>query len=82
MYAVAAKTAKKKGDTSKSDDRYAYEETIIERPFTGYEDKKKVEVIKALKKKEHIKKIDNIKNDKIKKSLLELSKIFKPKWKK
>jgi hypothetical protein len=26
MYAVAAKTAKKKGDTSKSDDRYAYEE--------------------------------------------------------
>ena len=25
MYAVAAKTAKKKGDTSKSDDRYAYE---------------------------------------------------------
>ena len=30
-------------------------------------------------KKEHIKKIDNIKNDKIKKSLLELSKIFKPK---
>ena len=26
MYAVASKTAKKKGDTSKSDDRYAYEE--------------------------------------------------------
>ena len=26
MYAVAAKTAKTKGDTSKSDDRYAYEE--------------------------------------------------------
>ena len=26
MYAVAAKTAKRKGDTSKSDDRYAYEE--------------------------------------------------------
>ena len=26
MYAVAAKTAKQKGDTSKSDDRYAYEE--------------------------------------------------------
>ena len=26
MYAVATKTAKKKGDTSKSDDRYAYEE--------------------------------------------------------
>ena len=30
-------------------------------------------------KREHIKKIYNIKNDKIKKSLLELSKIFKPK---
>jgi hypothetical protein len=30
-------------------------------------------------KREHIKKIDNIKNDKIKKSLLELSKIYKPK---
>ena len=29
--------------------------------------------------KEHIKKIDNIKNDKIKQSLLELIKIFKPK---
>jgi len=30
MYAVAAKTAKKKGDTSKSDDRYAYEEVVHE----------------------------------------------------
>ena len=30
MYAVAAKTAKKKGDTSKSDDRYAYEEIQLE----------------------------------------------------
>ena len=30
MYAVAAKTAKKKGDTSKSDDRYAYEEVQLE----------------------------------------------------
>ena len=30
-------------------------------------------------KREHIKKIDNIKNEKIKKSLLELSKIYKPK---
>ena len=28
MYAVAAKTAKKKGDTSKSDDRYAYESKL------------------------------------------------------
>ena len=30
MYAVAAKTAKQKGDTSKSDDRYAYEEVVHE----------------------------------------------------
>ena len=30
MYAVAAKTAKNKGDTSKSDDRYAYEEVVYE----------------------------------------------------
>jgi len=30
MYAVADKTAKRKGDTSKSDDRYAYEEYIPE----------------------------------------------------
>ena len=30
-------------------------------------------------KREHTKKIDDIKNDKIKKSLLELSKIYKPK---
>ncbi len=30
MYAVAAKTAKKKGNTSKSDDRYAYEEVVNE----------------------------------------------------
>ena len=30
MYAVAAKTAKQKGDTSKSDDRYAYEEVQVE----------------------------------------------------
>ena len=35
-------------------------------------------VVNATKRK-HIKKIDDIKNDKIKKSLLELSKIFKPK---
>jgi len=28
MYAVADKTAKKKGNTSKSDDRYAYEEVV------------------------------------------------------
>ena len=39
---------------------------------------KEKKVVNATKR-EHIKKIDNIKNSKIKKSLLELSKIFKPK---
>ena len=39
---------------------------------------KKKKMVNATKR-EHTKKIDNIKNDKIKKSLLELSKIFKPK---
>ena len=43
-----------------------------------YEKNIKKKVVNATKR-EHIKKIDNIKNDKIKKSLLELSKIFKPK---
>ena len=43
-----------------------------------YEKSSKKKVANATKR-EHIKKIDNIKNDKIKKSLLELSKIFKPK---
>ena len=37
MYAVAAKTAKKKGDTSKSDDRYAYEEVIAEKDLNAAE---------------------------------------------
>ena len=47
--------------------------------FEGeYEKNIEKKVINATKR-EHIKKIDNIKNDKIKKSLLELSKIFKPK---
>ena len=38
MYAVAAKTAKEKGDTSKSDDKYAYEEVVLEgdRPKNAY----------------------------------------------
>ena len=47
--------------------------------FEGqYEKNIEKKVVNATKR-EHIKKIDNIKNDKIKKSLLELSKIFKPK---
>ena len=47
--------------------------------FEGeYEKNNEKKVVNATKR-EHIKKIDNIKNDKIKKSLLELSKIYKPK---
>ena len=47
--------------------------------FDGeYEKNEKKKAVNATKR-EHIKKIDNIKNDKIKKSLLELSRIFKPK---
>ena len=47
--------------------------------FEGEYEKNKVKKVVNATKREHIKKIDNIKNDKIKKSLLELSKIFKPK---
>ena len=47
--------------------------------FEGEYEKNIVKKVVDATKKEHIKKIDNIKNDKIKKSLLELSKIFKPK---
>ena len=43
-----------------------------------YEKINEKKVVNATKR-EHIKKIHNIKNDKIKKSLLELNKIFKPK---
>lgn len=47
--------------------------------FEGqYEKNNQKKVVNATKR-EHIKKIDNIKNDKIKKSLLEFSKIFRPK---
>ena len=47
--------------------------------FEGEYEKNKIKKVVNATKREHIKKIDNIKNDKIKKSLLELSKIFKPK---
>ena len=47
--------------------------------FEGQYEKSKEKNVVYATKREHIKKIDNIKNDKIKKSLLELSKIFKPK---
>ena len=47
--------------------------------FEGEHEKNKEKKVVNATKREHIKKIDNIKNDKIKKSLLELSKIYKPK---
>ena len=47
--------------------------------FEGENKKYKEKKIINATKREHIKKIDNIKNDKIKKSLFKLSKIFKPK---
>ena len=50
--------------------------------FEGQYEKIKEKKVLNATKREHLKKIDNIKNDKIKKSLLELSKLFKPKWKK
>jgi len=43
-----------------------------------YAKNKQNKIVNATKR-EHIKKIENIKNDKIKKSLLELSKVFRPK---
>ncbi len=46
--------------------------------FEGEYEKNKEEKVVNATKREHIKKIDNIKNNKIKKSLLELSKIYKP----
>ena len=47
--------------------------------FEGIFEKNKEKKIVNATKREHIKKIDNIKNNKIKKSLLDLSKIYKPK---
>ena len=47
--------------------------------FEGQHEKnKEIKIVNATKK-EHIKKIDGIKNDKIKKSLLELNKLFRSK---
>ena len=37
MLQTAKDTAKRKGDTSKSDDRYAYEETILEKDLNAAE---------------------------------------------
>ena len=47
--------------------------------FEGQNEKSNKKKLVNATKREHIKKIDNIKNDKIKKSLLEFSKIFRPK---
>ena len=71
----------KKNIVNKINAYFGYEavKNIKLNTFEGqYEKNIKKKVVNATKR-EHIKKIDNIKNDKIKKSLLELSKIFKPK---
>ena len=47
--------------------------------FEGQYEKTNEKKVFNMTKRGHIKKIDSIKNEKIKKSLLELSKIFKPK---
>ena len=51
---------------------------IVKDLVTQPKENEKKKAVNATKR-EHEKKIDDIKNDKIKKSLLELSKIFKPK---
>ena len=71
----------KKNIISKINAYFGYEavKNIKLNTFEGqYEKVNEKKVVNATKR-EHIKKIDNIKNDKIKKSLLELSKLFKPK---
>ena len=71
----------KKNIINKMNAYFGYEavKNIRLNTFEGeYEKINEKKVVNATKS-EHIKKIDNIKNDKIKKSLLELSKIYKPK---
>jgi len=71
----------KKNIINKMNAYFGYEavKNIKLNTFEGqYEKINEKKVVNATKR-EHIKKIDNIKNDKIKKSLLELSKLFKPK---
>ena len=71
----------KKNIMNKMNAYFGYEaiKTIKLNTFEGeYEKNKEKKVVNATKR-EHLKKIDNIKNNKIKKSLLELSKIYKPK---
>ena len=52
-------------------------ESIKFNTFDGQLDRKKEKKSLNVTKSEHIKKIDQIKNDKIKNSLLELTKLFK-----
>ena len=47
--------------------------------FEGQNEISKEKKVVNATKREHIKRIDNIKNDKIKNSLLELSKLYRPK---
>jgi len=71
----------KKNIINKMNAYFGYEavKNIKLNTFEGeYEKNTKKKAVNATKS-EHIKKIDNIKNDKVKKSLLELTKIFKPK---
>ena len=71
----------KKNIINKMNAYFGYEavKNIKLNTFEGeYEKINEKKVVNATKR-EHIKKIDNIKNDKIKKSLLELCKLFKPK---
>ena len=71
----------KKNIINKMNAYFGYEavKSIKLNTFEGEYDKNIVKKEVNATKKEHVKKIKNIKNDKIKKSLLELSKIFKPK---
>ena len=71
----------KKNIMNKMNAYFGYEAVKNIKLNTFDEEYEKNENKKAVKatKREHTKKIDDIKNDKIKKSLLELSKIFKPK---
>ena len=71
----------KKNIMNKMNAYFGYEavKNIKLNTFEGEYEKNKIKKVVNATKREHIKKIDNIKNDKIKKSLLELSKIFRPK---
>ena len=70
----------KKNIINKMNSYFGYEaiKNIKLSTFEGQYEKVNEKKIVNATKREHIKKIDNIKNDKIKKSLLELSKIYKP----